>query len=84
MTDLNSGFHPKSEGMPEVVVTRMWPFKMQVCTTIPPEKKDTIDTALFRSSLNSSGTTRGWHANASVPAVPCASYPGRWHYLCNC
>ena len=72
------------ESLPEIIKTQESIFNMQICTTIPPEKKDTINNALQACGLNISGTTHGWCLDYETEPVQCAEYPNRWHYLCNC
>lgn len=67
--------------MDEIIVLVETIFQRRICTTIPPEKKDTINQALKDCGLNESGTTNGWVLDESIEPVPCAEIPGRWHYM---
>jgi hypothetical protein len=70
--------------MGEIIVIRETLLGMQICTTIPPEQKDTINAKLVELGLNVSGTTHGWTLEEDIPAIPCEDYPNRWHYVCVC
>jgi len=57
---------------------------MQICTTIPPEEKHTINNELRKCGLSESGTTNGWVLDETVEPVKCEDIKGRWHYICIC
>lgn len=59
-------------------------FQMQICTTIQPEEKHTINGELIKCGLNQSGTTHGWMLDETIEPVKCENDEGRWHYICSC
>lgn len=59
-------------------------FQMQICTTIPPDLKHTINDALKAEKLHISGTTNGWQLDESIEPVKCIDFDNRWHYIFNC
>ena len=70
--------------MDKIVKIRETLFNMQICTTIPPEEKDTIDGELIKCGLSVSGTNSGWTLDYSIESAKCEDYEGRWHYICVC
>lgn len=70
--------------MEELVKIRENFVSMQICTTIPPERKGEINEKMRECGLAVSGTTSGWMLKEDVDPVPCADYEGRWHYICEC
>jgi hypothetical protein len=55
---------------------------MQVCTNIPPERKQDLNTLVNRSTI--SGTTNGWVLEESIEPVRCAEKEDCWHYIFVC
>jgi hypothetical protein len=74
----------KKDDLPKIVKTKEGLLAMQICTSIPPEEKDTINDELRECGLSVSGTTAGWVLDETVEPVECADYEGRWHYICVC
>ena len=70
--------------MNEIIKLRESFLSMQICTTIPPERKHTINAKLRECGLSVSGTTAGWVLDDDIEPVPCADISGRWHYICVC
>lgn len=68
----------------KIVKVRENLISMQICTTIPPNEKHTINEELRKSGLAESGTTRGWELAEEVEPCECAEIKGRWHYICKC
>lgn len=68
----------------EIVKVRETFCQMQICTTIPPEQKHTINDRLKVLGLAESGTSHGWILDEETEPAPCTDFAGRWHYLCNC
>lgn len=70
--------------MDKIIKLRESFLSMQICTTIPPEEKDTINDELIKCGLGCSGTTYGWMLDESIEPVKCEDIEGRWHYICVC
>lgn len=70
--------------MKEIIVMSERLLGMLICTTIPPERKDTINDRLKALGLNESGTRGGWFLAEDIEPVACDGYEGRWHYICKC
>lgn len=70
--------------MDKIIKIREDFFHMQICTTIPPEEKNTINAELRESGLSYCGTSNGWMLNEDIEPVKCDEEEGRWHYICSC
>lgn len=67
--------------MDKIIKLRENLLSMQICTTISPEEKHTINDELRNCGLWYSGTTSGWILNETVEPVKCTDIEGRWHYI---
>lgn len=74
----------QSDELPKIVVIRTAALSMQICSSIPPEEKHTINDALKELGLNISGTSGGWVLDESIDPVECEDYEDRWHYILTC
>ena len=70
--------------MDKIIKLRENLFQMQICTTIQPEEKHTINDELIKYGLNYCGTTNGWILDETIEPVKCEDIEGRWHYICSC
>lgn len=70
--------------MDKIVKIRESLLSMQICATIPPEEKETINEELIKCGLSVSGTSGGWVLDYDVEPVKCEDYEGRWHYIYIC
>ena len=70
--------------MDKIIKLRESFFSMQICTTIQPEDKLTINEELRNCGLSYCGTSNGWVLDESVEPVKCEDIEGRWHYICVC
>ena len=70
--------------MDKIIKIRESFFNMQICTTIPPEEKHTINEELRKSGLSYCGTSNGWMLDENIEPVECDEEEGRWHYICVC
>lgn len=70
--------------MDKIIKLRESFLSMQICTTISPEEKHTINEELINCGLWYSGTTNGWVLDETVEPVKCEDIEGRWHYICIC
>lgn len=70
--------------MDKIIKLRESFLSMQICTTIPPEEKHTINYELIECGLSESGTSHGWTLDESIEPVKCEDIEGRWHYICVC
>ena len=68
----------------KIVVIRQHILEMWICTSIPPEEKESINAELITAGLNVSGTKAGWVLDENEQPVKCNDYEGRWHYRCLC
>jgi hypothetical protein len=55
---------------------------MQVCTNIPPERNQDLNSLVRMSTI--SGTTGGWQLDNEIAPVQCAEKPNHWHYIFVC
>lgn len=70
--------------MDKIIKIRESLFNMQICTTITPEEKDTINDELRRCGLDETGIRSKWSLDYNIEPVKCEDYEGRWHYICVC
>lgn len=70
--------------MDKIIKVREGLINMQICTTISPEEKHTINEELSKNGLSDSGTTNGWMLDENIDPVKCDKEEGRWHYICVC
>ena len=70
--------------MDKIVIIRESILSMQICTTIPPEEKHTINDELKNCGLSISGTSSGWVLDETVEPIRCEDFSDRWHYICVC
>lgn len=55
---------------------------LQVCSNIPPERKETLNKMVNSTTL--CGTTNGWMLENEITPVRCAERKDHWHYIFIC
>jgi len=69
---------------PEIIIIRENLVSIQVCTSIPPSKMDTIPEKLI-TCHGETGTICGkWVLDPKQPPIKCDKYFKRWHYVLYC